>query len=94
MEMHTNRCASSFFRRSLAYDYCAERKAVWEPCDYGAERGNMEEGKCDYGTVRSGGRGTVRLRCGTMCVIEGNRLCAIMVRNVVVEVTCYYGAER
>ena len=22
------------FRMSLAHDYCAERKAVWEPCDY------------------------------------------------------------
>ncbi len=27
---------------SLAHDYCAERKAVWEPCDYGAERRSVE----------------------------------------------------
>ena len=36
--MHTNCCASSFFRRSLACDYGAELRAVGKPCDYGAER--------------------------------------------------------
>ena len=69
------------FLRSLAHDYCAERRAVEESCDYGAER----RGEMVVVVWRA-----IRVR-----TVKGRRVRAITGRNGRADGGPYdYGAER